>query len=176
MRKVFSSRFVLFCRRIAVAAVGVCTVSAAICLFGLAYQNTPKTATPPVRRTDRAPLEKRFAFLGDFKQCSWVGGVAYDGSKGRIPGPSSYFIQAYVVLEPAQTKELLDRYKWTESKSEVIPVPPQPLGEGFPQVGGPSWKSDDMIRSLPSQTSFCDGVILLQPENKLLWLNLKNLN
>ena len=148
----------------------------AIYLFALANRNAPKTVTLPVPRTDKAPLNKRFAFLGNFKQCSWVGGVAYDGLKGRIPGPSSYFIRAYVVLEPTETKELLDRYDWAESNSDVIPVPPQPLGEGFPLINGRSWKSDDMIRSLPSQTSFCDGIILLQPEHNLLYLDLRNLN
>jgi hypothetical protein len=176
MRRVFSSGLVLLCTRLTLAVVGVFTVSMAIHLFALANRNTPKTVTPPVPRTDEAPLKKRFAFLGNFKRCSWVGGVGYDGSTGRIPGPSSYFNRAYVVLEPAQTKELLDRYEWAGSNSDVIPAPPQPLGKGFPQISGPSWKSGGMIRSLSSLTSYCDGIILLQPEHDLLYLDLKNLN
>ena len=95
-------------------------------------------AAPPVPRIDKAPLTKRFPFLGNFERCSWIAGVAYDGSKGRVPSPSEYFIRAYVVLDREQTKALLDQYQWAQSSSDQIPSPAYQLGEGFPNIEGPS--------------------------------------
>ena len=92
-----------------------------------------------------------------------------------MPGPSEFFIRAYVVLEPEQTRELLDRYQWIESTGDQIPRPIQQLGEGFPQFDGPCWRSDSLMRSLPSMTSYCGGTILLQPEKNILYLDLQNL-
>jgi hypothetical protein len=127
----------------------------------------------PAMRTDPAPLAKRFPFLGNFTRCSWVGGVLDNRSRSLIPAPSSYFLRGYVVLEPSQTKELLERYPWIESKTETIPRPSDPLGEGFPKVEGPAWKSEALIRALPSMTEYASGTILLQPEVNLLYLDLK---
>ena len=132
----------------------------------------PNTTAATVPRADKAPLKKRFRFLGDFESCRWVSGVAQDRSTGRVPGPSSYFIRAYVVLAPAQTRELLDRYEWAEANGESIPSPPYPLGEGFPAIGGAARKSDALMRALPSMTAFNAGTILLQPAEDLLYLDL----
>jgi hypothetical protein len=153
----------------------VLIVSAAIYLLALVNHNSPKTVSPPIPRTDQAPLKKRFPFLGSFERCSWITGVAYDGSKGLVPGPSEYFIQAYVVLDRKQTKELLKQYEWTESKSDKIPEPAYLVAEGFPNMDGPSWRSDALLRDLPSMTTYCAGTILIQPEKDLLYLRLHNL-
>ena len=149
-------------------------VSAAIYLLVAADRGSPTMVAPPVPRNDKAPLMKRFPFLGNFERCSWIAGVAYDGSKGRVPSPSEYFICAYVLLDREQTKALLNQYQWAQSSSNQIPRPAYPLGEGFPNTDGPSWNSDALIRSLPSITSYSSGTILLQPEKNLLYLNLQN--
>ena len=175
MRKLFTSGAFLFCTRLTLAVVGVLIVSGAFYLLAPANQNLPKRLSPADPRTDPAPLKKRFPFLGSFERCSWITGVSYDGSRGRVPGPSEYSIQAYVVLDPKQTKDLLNRYEWTESKRDEIPEPTFQLGEGFPKKHGPSLKSDALMRTLPSITSYCSGTIRLQPDRNLLYLNLHNL-
>jgi hypothetical protein len=174
MRKLFTSEPFLFRLRLALGALCVLIASAAIYILASGNRNSPKTVSPAVRRTDVAPLKKRFPFLGDFERCSWTTGVAYDGSKGRVPSPSEYFIQAYVMLDPKQTKELLNRYEWIESKSDAIPEPAYLLGEGFPNIDGPSWHSGALMRDLPSITTYSAGTILIQPEKNLLYLRLHN--
>lgn len=131
-----------------------------------------QTTAATVPRADRTPLKQRFRFLGDLESCRWVSGVAQDRSTGRVPGPSSYFIRAYVVLASAQTSELLDQYEWAEANGESIPPPPYPLGEGFPAIGGVARKSDALMRALPSMIAFNAGTILLQPGEDLLYLDL----
>jgi hypothetical protein len=175
MRKLFTSESFLFRSRLALGALCVLIVSVAIFFLASGNQNSPKTVSPTVPRTDQAPLKKRFPFLGNFERCSWITGVAYDGSRGLVPGPSEYFIQAYVMLDPKQTEELLNQYTWTESKSDEIPKPTYLLGEGFPNIDGPSWRSDALMRDLPSTTTYCAGTILIQPERNLLYLRLHNL-
>jgi hypothetical protein len=136
-------------------------------------QSTRKTATASVQRIDKAPLQKRFQFLGDFERCSWVGGAVQDDSWSSVPSPTEVFIRAYVVLTPAQTKELMDRYEWAQSNGDVIPLPSHPLGEGFPKIQGPFWTSDALNRALPSMTGF-GGAVLLQRDGRLLYLSVRS--
>jgi hypothetical protein len=161
-------------RKITLFFLLICILCSLIFIYSKrkADRDPSKTASPPVPRTDKDPLKKRFPFLGDFARCSWIGGVKDDRSGGRLPAPSSHFIRAHVVLEPSQTRELLGRYVWAESKGEAIPEPPYPLGEGFPKIAGPFSKSDDLIRELPSMTTYAGGTILLQAKGDLLYLDL----
>jgi hypothetical protein len=157
------------------AAVLVLAGSLGLGFFVLILANHQGSSQPSqaATRTDTGPLAKRFPFLGNFKGCSWVGGVKDNRSRSLVPAPSSYFLRGYVVLELSETKELLERYPWVESKTETIPRPSEPLGEGFPKVEGSAWKSEALIRDLPSMTEYASGTILLQPEGNLLYLDLK---
>ena len=141
-------------------------------LWGISRKSA-KTVTDPPPRTDKAPLAKRLPFLGNFERCSWVSGVFRDYSRDLVPAPSSYYIRGYVVLEPAQTAHLLVQYQWAESSSEVIPEPTRPLGEGFPKIERPFWKSNDLIRSVPAAAEYSGGPILFQPKNHLLYFDLR---
>jgi hypothetical protein len=154
------------------AAICVVCVVAAIPVLVPAVSHGPRVAAALVPRADKSPLKKRFPFLGDFEKCSWVGGVSEDRSTGRVPGPSSYVIRAYVVLAPARSRELWAQYDWVEANGEAIPTPSYRLGEGFPAIGGVAWKSEALTRALPSMTQFAMGTVLLQPEDGLLYLNL----
>lgn len=153
--------------------------SAAIILavaFGvfLLRRNPSAPVIVPVVRTDKPPLKKRFPFLGEFERCVWVSKIENDRSGGRVPGPSSYAIEAYVILDPVQTKELLGRYRWTDSTGEAMPQPAFALGEGFPKITGAAHRSEELERALPSLTTFHSGEILLLPDERLLYLKLVN--
>ena len=71
------------------------------------------TATPAAKngtgeeRHDLAPLTKRFSRLGEPVAATW-----YSGTLGsdRAPGPTSYWIDAVVELEPATVKELVAQF------------------------------------------------------------------
>ncbi len=104
--------------KLILGAIGTSAACALICLPVLRGQRARETATASVQRTDKAPLQKRFHFLGDFERCSWVGGAVHVDSRSSVPSPPEFFIRAYVVLTPAQTKELLDRYEW-RSRTET---------------------------------------------------------
>ncbi len=132
----------------------------------------PRRVAHLAPRTERAPLARRFPFLGNFKHGSWVSGIAQDRSGGLVPAPSSYFIRAYVVMSADDARELLERYPWTLARGEAIPEPAYPLGEHYPRLIGPYYQSEELIRALPSMTTYSSGKILFQREGNLLYLDL----
>ncbi len=54
-------------------------------------------------RTDPEPITRRFAALGKPQAVSWQSGILGDE---RVPGPSSYWIDAVVTLEPQTARKL----------------------------------------------------------------------
>ena len=66
-----------------------------------------KHTNNPVRH-DLEPLTKRFPALGTPDAASWVSGVMGDTD---APGPSTYWIDAIVDLNPATVAELNSKYK-----------------------------------------------------------------
>lgn len=54
-------------------------------------------------RTDPAPIKRRFVALGNPLRLSWQAGVLGDQ---RVPGPSSYWIDAVVTLQPEVARKL----------------------------------------------------------------------
>lgn len=54
-------------------------------------------------RTDPAPIKRRFVALGDPLRVSWQAGIFGDQ---RVPGPSSYWIDAVVTLQPEIARKL----------------------------------------------------------------------
>ena len=152
---------------------GAATVIFAAALgFWLTSRNSSTAVVSPVLRTDKLPLKKRFPFLGEFERCVWVSKVENDRSGGFVPGPSSYSIEAYVVLDPAQTEELLSRYRWTDSAGVTMPQPAFPLGDGFPRIGGAAERSEELERALPSLTTFHTGKILLRRFERFIYFKL----
>jgi hypothetical protein len=69
-------------------------------------------------RTDRKPIADRFPQLDSFIDAHWVGGRLGDD---QMPGPSTYFIEAVVMLDPDDLVRLADRYEFTRA-----PAPPRP--------------------------------------------------
>ncbi|QYN41035.1 hypothetical protein K1T35_47695 (plasmid) [Pseudonocardia sp. DSM 110487] len=65
-------------------------------------------------RTDRTPIAERFPRLGSFVEVRWVGGRAGDE---RVPGPSTYFIEAVVTLSPDDVARLASSFELTPAAS-----------------------------------------------------------
>ena len=71
-----------------------------------------KSGTGEVR-SDLAPLTDRFDALGDPVAATWASGTLGDD---RVPGPSTYWIDAVVELEPAQAAALVEQYAPTPTQ------------------------------------------------------------
>jgi len=54
-------------------------------------------------RTDLEPLTKRFPFLTKVEKAEWMSGTLGDG---RVPGPSTYWIDAIVTLPQSTVAEI----------------------------------------------------------------------
>jgi hypothetical protein len=72
------------------------------------------------RGADLEPLVKRFAALGAPISATWYSGTLGDDD---VPGPTSYWIDAVVVLEPAATDSLISKYSAvpTDTRPETVP-------------------------------------------------------
>jgi hypothetical protein len=91
-------------------------------------------------RTDRQPIADRFPRLGSFVDTHWVGGRLGDD---RVPGPSTYFIEAVVTLSPEDVARLRSEYAFTPAPAG--PQPPAPLS---PFVEGNSpWSTSTELES-----------------------------
>jgi len=80
-----------------------------------AQAGTGKTGTGELR-TDLAPLTERFADLADAESAEWSSGtLGSAGDDDRVPGPSTYWIDAVVVLPQASYDALRAEYEYTAS-------------------------------------------------------------
>ncbi len=69
-------------------------------------------------RTDRDPTASRFPELGSFVEARWMGGRLGDD---RVPGPSTYFIEAVVTLAPADVERLRTAHGFQPTTPPQIP-------------------------------------------------------
>lgn len=127
-------------------------------------------ATPT--RADPEPLRKIAPFLGDFRACAWRRGVADDRSWGLAPGPSASYLRAFVLLDAAGMDDLLKTYAWEDSPLREFPATDLDLGDAFPPRVGAIKESADLIRKLPGLSTHHQGEIYLQPESRILYLEL----
>lgn len=73
-------------------------------------------------KTDPAPLVKRFAAIGTPRSVTWASGVMGDP---RVPGPSTYWIDAVVEVTPevaAQLRAAATSGGVGEGQPEVVPL------------------------------------------------------
>jgi hypothetical protein len=91
-------------------------------------------------RTDRQPIADRFPRLGSFVDAHWVGGRLGDD---RVPGPSTYFIEAVVTLSPDDVARLTGEYDF--APAPAAPQAPQSLNP-FVEGGGP-WSTSSELES-----------------------------
>lgn len=68
--------------------------------------------TPDQVRYDLAPLIKRFPVIGNPVSATWMSGTlgAQSDSRATVPGPSVYWIEVIIELEPATTDTLRSKY------------------------------------------------------------------
>jgi hypothetical protein len=105
-------------------SIPVLLVASAILLSGCAAQEAPpsrsvsaqegtaKTGTGELR-TDLAPLVDRYPAVADAESAAWSSGTL--AGDDRVPGPSSHWIDAVVVLPQASYDELRAAHEYTES-------------------------------------------------------------
>ncbi|MFC9996374.1 hypothetical protein [Nocardia sp. NPDC127526] len=100
-------------------AVLVAVHLAALSVLGCSatpFDSTPAAGTSAAEdpRSDPEPLRQYFPIIGAPVAVSWLG---RDNSGGRAPGPSIYWIDAVVELQPDTAAALRTRYAPSESAS-----------------------------------------------------------
>jgi hypothetical protein len=123
----------------AVAAVAFAGLGLAGCTSG--ESTAPVSAPLPTKpsfskgdvgalRTDTEPISKRWPKLGTIISAQWYGGILGDP---RVPGPSTYWVDAVVELEPAVMEALRAKAGTLKAESpdivdELVPkLPPGPF-------------------------------------------------
>ncbi len=89
---------------------------------------TTKSVDPRGRRTDPQPLVDRFSALGTPQQVAWVSGTI---GQSRVPGPTTYWIDAIITLSPEQAAGLIKQagtlVPVTLTTNELL-APDRPVG------------------------------------------------
>jgi hypothetical protein len=85
----------------------VCALIAVGCASGGLDRAEPTDQAAEIRR-DTAPLTKRFPAVGSPEAVSWV---SWNSSSGRAPGPTTYWIDAVVTLQPQTAQQLIDDFR-----------------------------------------------------------------
>ncbi|OLR91470.1 hypothetical protein BJP25_00880 [Actinokineospora bangkokensis] len=96
-------------------------------------------------RTDLAPLTKRFPGLADARSAQWMSGTLGDD---RVPGPSTYWIDAVVTLPPAKVSEVTPGTRETTDQPPVV----DGLRDDVPE--GPYLTSDALNSTFTGQGWF----------------------
>lgn len=101
-----------------VALLGAVPLLAAGC-SAPTEQATPAKEGVGGLRSDLSPLTDRFDALGEPVAATWASGTLGDE---RAPGPSTYWVDAVVELEPAQAAALVAQYAPapTEDRPRVV--------------------------------------------------------
>src|SRR5687768_14543674 len=133
------------------------------------HSNTPANV---VWHTEKEPIIRRLPFLNEIETCWWVSEVATDGSRGAIPAPSSSLIRGYVKVSPKELQRLMSSYEWNSfGKDEFQPLTP-PSQHAVPPMSGRLMKSEQLMRSLVARSTFRNGVIVLAPDNNVMYFDL----
>lgn len=113
-------------------------------------------------RTDLEPIASRWPQLGDIQQAHWVGGILTDE---RVPGPNTHFIEAVVVLTPAEMTRLTDQYQYAPG-----PPPPDPPASLLPYLPEGTWLNDEEADQAFSSNDLTTGVFL-HPEDAIVYIS-----
>lgn len=72
-----------------------------------------------ILRSDIEPITKRFpALSGQIVDCSWMSGVINEDKS--LIGPDSYWIEAFLSIDPKYLAQIRSDYKWFPEKPKVI--------------------------------------------------------
>ncbi len=106
-----------------------------------------KTGTGELR-SDTEPLLKRFALIGQPQSVKWMSGTMGDS---RVPGPSTYWIDAIVRLPAEQAATLRRQYALKTAAASNAPDVVSGLRELLP---APPWETSDALNNALSQQGF----------------------
>ena len=114
-------------------------------------------------RTDRQPIEKRYPQLGAFTSVHWLGGTL---GSDRVPGPSTYFIEAAVELRAEDAATLRHQNSFAPT-ADPQPSPPAPLTG---HLDGSGWTTS---RELDQTVSPSEWVVhvYLRPDQPVAYLS-----
>ena len=99
-------------------------------------------------RSELEPLLKRFPPLGRPLGAKWMSGTMGDA---RVPGPSTYWIDAVVMLQPEHAASLRRQYAVTPAAANESPDVVAGLRPHLP--AGP-WQRSDALDAALSQLAF----------------------
>lgn len=162
--------------RVLIAAVALAAFAVAACSTPLSPKESDVTASSREAtvhpdggvRTDEAQLRALFPGLPQAEGVSWVTGRRGDD---RVPGPSTYYLEAILTVSP-ETAATLAARPWPSTA--LISITDPDLAAGVPQ-GTPQWPvvlEDQLIQSAGSTRSVslawftAERVLVLRSESE----------
>lgn len=72
-------------------------------------------------RIDREPIYSRFPKLGNFEKCYWKSDIIGQNSRVSVPGPTSYWMKGFVILNNKELETFKTEYKWMQIEGNWKP-------------------------------------------------------
>ncbi len=72
-------------------------------------------------RKDKQPLSDRFPMFGNFEECYWQAGTIGQNSRISVPGPTSYWMKGFIVLNKNDFEKLKNEYQWKAIEADWNP-------------------------------------------------------
>lgn len=135
-----------------------------VCLMIVLSACTPATEETTMQqvRTDPEPISKRFPSLGRFTAVHWLGGT----DDGRVPGPTTYTIEAVITLAPDDARRLAADF---DLGPAAPPAAPAPLAS---YLGGETtWSAAEELDQALSRESLWNADVTLDVDGGRAYLS-----
>ncbi|MCA2210554.1 MULTISPECIES: hypothetical protein [Nocardia] len=110
-------------------------------------------------RHDQEPLTKRFPLIDEPVSVSWI---TWNNEEGRVPGPTTYWIQAVVELRPEIADEMRSKFNLSSSQPKPFEPALEPSVPSVSYVSGPEINSAFSVNGWKSSVYLqADGQTLL---------------
>lgn len=117
-------------------------------------------------RTDKGPIEDRFANLPSFSACYWKADTI-----GRTSfGPTNYWMRGFIILDEATLSSLEKDYDWTAVNIDF----PKGIDPGITGKTDFTWYESKEFEATMFNGSFV-GAMYLETTNAIIYFDVENL-
>ena len=122
-------------------------------------------------RIDQEPIKSRFPELGNFKSCYWKGGSESNNYR-TVPGPSTYWMKGFVVLDSNTFNKFKNNYDWNNMDKNWEPT----VGSEVLKIQSFDWRnSEEFDESIFNSSIDYVGDFYLDFNNGVVYFDIESI-
>lgn len=119
-------------------------------------------------RTDKKPIMDRFPNIGNFDNCYWKANTSAENTRLSTPGPTSYWMKGFIILNEKDFDNFKIQYKWNDTSVNWQPL----LDTSILQMKSFKWKYSEEFNSKIKSSSYV-GQFYLDFENGIIYFDIQ---